>query len=254
MKQFKFTIEGNRFEVNVNEIDQNVAEVEVNGSKYTVNIEREEKATAAIPVRRPAAAPTATATKAAAPATATPTPQATGETVTITSPLPGSIVKVIVTKGQAIKKGDILLVMESMKMENNVMAENDGIVGDIFCAVGDSVMQDDKLISIEVSAASAPAPKATPAPAPAPKAAAPAPKVAAPVSGNAKPVASPLPGSIVKVDVSEGQAVKRGDVLLVMESMKMENNIMAEEDGTITSIKVAAGDTVMQDDVLLEMA
>jgi len=65
---------------------------------------------------------------------------------------------------------------------------------------------------------------------------------------------SPLPGNIIKVLVSEGQAVKRGDTLLIMESMKMENEIKAEKDGVITSIAVAPGQNVMQDDTLLMMA
>lgn len=102
---------------------------------------------------------------------------------------------------------------------------------------------------VKPAAAAAPAPevKAAPAPAAAPKAAPTAP--AAPVSG-AK-VVSPLPGSIIKVLVSEGQAVKKGDTLLTLESMKMENAVAAEQDGTVKQICVTAGQTVMQDDVLI---
>ena len=107
-------------------------------------------------------------------------------------------------------------------------------------------------VKAEPEAAPAPAPK--PAPAPAPKPAAPAePKAEPKASGNAKPLRSPLPGSIVKIVVSEGQAVKRGDTLLTMESMKMENEIKADRDAVVRSIKVTPGQSVMQDDVLLEM-
>ena len=91
------------------------------------------------------------------------------------------------------------------------------------------------------------APKAAPAPQPAP-APAPAP-VAAPAGGTK--VNSPLPGSVIKVNVTEGQAVKKGDTLLVLESMKMENPILAECDGTVAKIAVAAGQSVMQDDLLV---
>lgn len=98
----------------------------------------------------------------------------------------------------------------------------------------------------------APAPKAVPAPkpaaAPAPKAE--APKAAAPAAGGVQ-VKSPLPGSVIKVLVSEGQAVKKGDTLLTLESMKMENAIMAEADGTVKQIAVSAGQNVMQDDLLI---
>ena len=92
------------------------------------------------------------------------------------------------------------------------------------------------------------APKAAPVAAPAPAA---EPKAAAPVAADGVKVKSPLPGSVIKVVVAEGQAVKKGDTLLVLESMKMENPIMAEQDGTVKQIVVAAGQNVMQDDVLL---
>ena len=93
----------------------------------------------------------------------------------------------------------------------------------------------------------APAPKPAAAPA-APKAE--APKAAAPVAGGVQ-VKSPLPGSVIKVLVSEGQAVKKGDTLLTLESMKMENAIMAEQDGTVKQIAVTPGQNVMQDDLLI---
>jgi len=96
--------------------------------------------------------------------------------------------------------------------------------------------------------AAAPAPKPAPAPA-APKAEAPKP-AAAPAAGGVQ-VKSPLPGSVIKVLVSEGQAVKKGDTLLTLESMKMENAIMAEQDGTVKQIAVIAGQNVMQDDLLI---
>lgn len=87
----------------------------------------------------------------------------------------------------------------------------------------------------------APAPKA--APAPAPKAApAPAPAPAAPAGAGA--IVSPMPGTILKVNVAAGQAVKKGDVLLIIEAMKMENEIMALEDGTVKAVHVAAGQIV----------
>ncbi len=114
-----------------------------------------------------------------------------------------------------------------------------------------------KTYQVETEKPAAPAPKpaapkaapvAAPAPAPAPAA---EPKAAAPVAADGVKVKSPLPGSVIKVVVTEGQAIKKGDTLLVLESMKMENPIMAEQDGTVKQIVVAAGQNVMQDDVLL---
>ena len=85
------------------------------------------------------------------------------------------------------------------------------------------------------------------APAAAPAAAAPAaaPAPAAPaVTGAGDPVNAPMPGNILKVNVSQGQAVKSGDVLCVLEAMKMENEIMAPKDGTVTQVLVSKGSTV----------
>ena len=110
-------------------------------------------------------------------------------------------------------------------------------------------------VETETPKVEAPAPKPAPAPAPKPAAApaapkAEAPKPAAPAAGGVQ-VKSPLPGSVIKVLVSEGQAVKRGDTLLTLESMKMENAIMAETDGTVKQIAVTPGQNVMQDDLLI---
>ena len=239
MKEFKFTIDGKQYNAAVNELEDNFAEVTLNGKTYKVELEKEEAPAVAA---RPAAA-------SAAPAAAHP-----AGVMTVKSPLPGSIVKVLVKAGQAVKKGDVLLTMESMKMENNVCAEADGTVKNVFVEPGKNVMQDDKLLELETAAVAA-APAAAPAPkAEAPKAA-PAPKPTAPkaadVPAGGYKVTSPLPGSIIKVLVSEGQDVKKGDTLLTLESMKMENAVMADRDGKVTKIAVTAGQNVMQDDLLV---
>ena len=95
------------------------------------------------------------------------------------------------------------------------------------------------------SAPVAPAPTAAPAPAaPAPvQEAAPAPaKTAAPADGTS--VDAPMPGNILDVKVANGTAVKSGDVLVILEAMKMENEIVAPQDGTVVAVSVAKGDTV----------
>ena len=73
-------------------------------------------------------------------------------------------------------------------------------------------------------------------------------------ASNAFKVISPLPGSIFKLNVSVGDQVKEGDCLLVMEAMKMENNIICERSGVVSAIRVKIGDTVLQGDTLLELA
>lgn len=259
MKKFKFTIAGQPYDTTVNEIEPNVCEVTVNGTVFQVEIEKQETVKKKpVVAPRPAATATGAAVSASKPAAA---PASAGTTV-VKSPLPGSIVKVMVQAGQDIKKGDTLLTMESMKMENVIASEVTGKVKSVLVQPGQNVMQDDKLVEIEVAAAAAPAPvaetpkaspahaapKAEPAPAPAPKAA----PAAAPAGGTK--ITSPLPGSVIKVLVSEGQAVKKGDTLLTLESMKMENAIMADCDGTVSKIAVTAGQNVMQDDLLIVIA
>lgn len=96
--------------------------------------------------------------------------------------------------------------------------------------------------SAPVQRSAAPAPvAAAPAPAPA-SAAAPAPKAAAPA--GATTVEAPMPGKILNIKVSEGQAVKFGEVVVIMEAMKMETEIVAPADGTVSKILVKAGDSV----------
>lgn len=90
------------------------------------------------------------------------------------------------------------------------------------------------------AAAPAPAPAAAPAPAPAPAAAA----------GAGEAINAPMPGNILKVNVAQGSAVKKGDVLMILEAMKMENEIMCPKDGTVTSVTVSAGTTVESGQVL----
>lgn len=100
-------------------------------------------------------------------------------------------------------------------------------------------------VTVEEGTGSAAAAAPAAAPKAAPKAAAPkaAPKAAAGAAGSVI-VSAPMPGKILAVKASAGQAVKKGEVLLVLEAMKMENEIVAPQDGTIASINVATGDSV----------
>ncbi len=134
MKEFTFKINGQEYKTAVTEKDGGITEVTVNGKNYQVEMER--KAAPVAPKAAPAAAPKAAPAQAAAPAG--------GKKVT--SPLPGSIIKVMVSEGQAVKKGDTLLTLESMKMENPVQAECDGTVQQIAVTAGQTVMQDDLLV------------------------------------------------------------------------------------------------------------
>ena len=112
-----------------------------------------------------------------------------------------------------------------------------------------------KNYEVEVTESEAVLTKVTDTPVQAPAAApvqpaAPVPAAAAaPVSGGTN-VISPMPGTILSVNVTVGQAVKAGDVLMVLEAMKMENDIVASADGTVRQLLVSKGSTVNTDDVL----
>lgn len=108
-------------------------------------------------------------------------------------------------------------------------------------------------VAVEETTAGAAPVAAAPAPAAAPKAAAPAAPKAAPAAAGAVAVKAPMPGNILDVKVKAGAQVKAGDVLVILEAMKMENEIVAPQDGTVASINVNKGDTVNSGDVLVSM-
>ncbi len=110
-------------------------------------------------------------------------------------------------------------------------------------------------VVVEEIEGGAQAPVAAPAPtvaAPAPKAAPVAPKAAAGKSG-ATVVKAPMPGTLIKVKVKPGDAVKKGDVLCVLEAMKMENDIMAPADGVVATVEATQGSSVATDAVLVTL-
>ena len=143
MKKFAFKLNGAEYKCAVEELEAGKAKVTVNGKVYEV--ETEKAAPKVAPAAKPVAAPAPQAApKAEAPKPAAPAAPAAG--IQVKSPLPGSVIKVLVSEGQAVKKGDTLLTLESMKMENAIMAEADGTVKQIAVTPGQNVMQDDLLI------------------------------------------------------------------------------------------------------------
>ncbi len=219
-----------------------VYEVNVEGGKATLVSEQDIAAVVAAPV-------------AQTPAAAVAAPTTSGLTVSggesVNAPMPGNILKVNVSVGQKVKSGDVLCVLEAMKMENEIMAPCDGVVSAVPVSKGTTVNTGDLLVAIggTVSAA-APAPVAAPVVAPAPAAVPAAPAAPAPVAAG-EAVKAPMPGNILKVNVSVGQSVNEGDVLVILEAMKMENEIMAPKAGKIAQVLVSKGTTVNTDDILV---
>lgn len=146
MKTYRFKINGKDYEVAVNSIEGRNANVTVNGADYSVEMENEAPAAAPAPVQAAApAAVSAAPAPAAAPAAA---PSASGAGKDVVSPLPGVVISVDVKVGDAVKRGQKVAVIEAMKMENEILAENDGTVTAVHVSKGDSVLEDAKIVTI----------------------------------------------------------------------------------------------------------
>ncbi len=159
MKKFVYTINGVKYRVEILSTEDNVAEIEVNGTKYSVGLEAAPKdkplmrtisKPSVAPVATPVAAsvsdpvaPVPTTTPAAAPASA---PASGGSPVI--SPLPGVIIKVLVNPGDKVTKGQKLMILEAMKMENDIKAPKDGTVVSIAVSVNDNVQEGVTLLTL----------------------------------------------------------------------------------------------------------
>lgn len=150
MKQYKYKINGAQYDVTIDSIAGNIAKVEVNGIPFEVEMQGSSLVEEALPTQA-VAEDAAPAPAAATPAAAAPAPAPAagpGAGAPVKAPLPGVVTKVLVSAGQAVKKGDTVLVLEAMKMENNITAETDGTVTGICVAAGDSVMEGTTLLTI----------------------------------------------------------------------------------------------------------
>lgn len=154
------------------------------------------------------------------------------------SPLAGNIWIVDCYPGQKVEEGDLLFVLEAMKMEYEVFAERSGTIAEVKVQKGDAVAVGEPLVTFvgTGTAVQAPAEKAASAP-------------AAAKNG----IAAPLTGNVWKIEVSEGQSVQEGDLLLILEAMKMENEIFADRDGTVGQLLVQEGNSVEIGQILLTL-
>ena len=141
MKNYKFTIRGHVYEVEILDIEGNIAEIEVNGTHYKVEVDKELKKTKTPKlVRSKVPNPTRKESKI--------TKTMSSKSYKVSAPLPGTILQVLVKEGDTVNTGDKLLIMEAMKMENDVLAEKEGTVKSIKVSPNDTVLQNDLLIEI----------------------------------------------------------------------------------------------------------
>jgi biotin carboxyl carrier protein len=139
MKQFKFTIHGTDYSVDVIGMEENIARLEVNGTPYEVEVHRKVKSSKtpkviAPPVKQPSKPEIEKRDR--------------GDAHPILAPLPGNIIDIKVAPGDIIEKGQLLMIMEAMKMENQVLADRKGVVEKIAVNVGDAVLQGDTLLQL----------------------------------------------------------------------------------------------------------
>lgn len=142
MKEYKYRINGNLYKVSVGEIEKNIAHVEVNGTTY--NVEMEEAAPVKVSTPKPSSAPR---TATGEPVIAKPTVSSGADAVK--SPLPGVVNDILVKVGDTVSVGQTVLILEAMKMENNINAIKSGKVTAIKVNKGDSVLEGTELIIIE---------------------------------------------------------------------------------------------------------
>ena len=141
MKNFKYTINGNVYRVIVNEVKESFADIEVNGTSYKVELEKPEKKPVVVTnPTRPAVEPVTPISP--------PTATASGPKA-LKSPLPGTIVDITCKVGDSVKKGQKLVILEAMKMENTISSDKDGVIKEIKVNKGDVVLEGVDLIVIE---------------------------------------------------------------------------------------------------------
>ena len=145
MKKFKFRINGNQYNAEVLSIEDNVAEVEINGTRYSVEVDKDMQPVKTPKLVRSISVPSTDIHPAVAKTSSPSAPKGGG---TIKSPLPGVILDLFVKVGDTVKIGQRLLVLEAMKMENNIEADKAGKIASIAKNKGDSVMEGDVLIVI----------------------------------------------------------------------------------------------------------
>ena len=133
MKEYKYKINGNAYKVTIGDIEDNIAHVEVNGTPYKVEMEKAPKVAVKPVVRPVSAAPAAPTAPVVKPAAAS-----TGKSG-VKSPLPGVILDIKVNVGDTVKKGQTIIILEAMKMENDIVAPQDGTVASINVTAGQSV-------------------------------------------------------------------------------------------------------------------
>ncbi len=238
MKTYKLIIGGQRYEARVVEYSPDHAKININGTDYLIQVDQDSRSDVPVLPAQEQAIPIG-------PEFSSDFVSGSGE---IRSPLPGVIVSIKVKEGDKLKKGQTIMVLEAMKMESEIAAPIDCVVETVHVQERAPVHEGDLLMTLSgieksVKPAAKPSPKQS--------ARAPEPQVAVQPQDNA--VRAPLPGAIIEVKVSPGQMIKKGDLVLTLEAMKMESEIHSSLSGRIVKVNVSKGDLVQEGDPLVEL-
>ncbi|MEE4177683.1 MAG: biotin/lipoyl-containing protein [Bacteroides sp.] len=144
MKKFKFTIHGNVYDVSILNVEENIIDLEVNGSSYQVEVDKTIQRVKTPKLVRQRAVPDTETT----PSVGTGAKSPLAASGTIKSPLPGTVLSILCKVGDTVKVGQKLMVLEAMKMENNIEADKEGKISAIKVNPGQSVMEGDVLMEI----------------------------------------------------------------------------------------------------------
>ena len=146
MNKYQYKVQVVDYDVEIVDVEGNIAKVSVNGIPFEVELKEPIKASH-LP-KRPAVKPAAAPAAAPAPATAPAATPAAGAGTKVLAPLPGTITEIKVKVGDTVKNGDTVIVLEAMKMQNNIEAECGGTVTSILVNPGDTVMEGGALLTI----------------------------------------------------------------------------------------------------------
>ena len=150
---------------------------------------------------------------------------ASGAAVEIKAPMPGTIVRVEVAPGDEVKAGDVVAVIEAMKMETEIKAEKGGIVKEVLVDAKEVVTAGQPILTLQSEGGAA--------------------------GGAETEVAAPMPGTMVRIEVAAGDEVKAGDVVAVIEAMKMETEIKSAVNGVVAEVMVNPKDVVVAGQTIL---
>ncbi|MBN2829528.1 MAG: biotin/lipoyl-binding protein [Candidatus Cloacimonetes bacterium] len=245
MKRYNLKINGEKYNAYIVSFHENGAVVEVNGNKFSVEFVNDDCNTIPVIERTQKELPEVPRFK-----------EPTAEDGKIFSPIPGVIVKSLVSEGDNVKKGQPVIILEAMKMESEIPAPVSGKVEKIHVKDKAPVQEGQLLASIIPDASNQPVQQPKPTK-PQPEKASPVKQQPisspAPATSAKGHITAPIPGTILSLKVKVGDRVNVGDVVMILEAMKMESEISSEYSGTVTRINFSNGEAVQEGDVMIEL-